>query len=199
MMSSSNSLNGGDWPKDSEELLETFWAAATFHAGAVEVARDYADRLNTKADQPSNPISNVSRDFAVDAEMFRDMAEDLIEVFAILSRRVRVTAEKARLDQLEDPNEVRRLKKRIENLHKKLYIECLEALGTGVEEAKAMANRIREDPEQADRPEHLTELDKVIDDAEDILSRESDFETQFDVHEDEDEDEDEDDVEGHSA
>lgn len=193
MMSSSKQLNSGDWPKDSEELLETFWAAATFHAGAVEVARDYADRLNTKAGQASNPISNASREFAVDAEIFRDMAEDLIEVFAVLSRRVRVTAEKARLNQLDNPNEVRRLKTRIESLHKKLYIECLEALGTGVEEAKAMANTIREDPEQADRPEHLTELDNVIDDAENILSRESEFEAEFDV------DEDEDGVEGHSV
>jgi len=179
-MSSGKQLNGRDWPKDSEELLETFWAAATFHAGAVEVARDYADRLNTKAGYASNPISNVSQELAVDAEVFRDMAEDLIEVFVILSRRVRVTAEKARLNQLEEPNEVRRLKDRIKELHGKLYIECLEALGNGVDEAKAMADKIREDPEQTDRPQHLTELDDVIDDAENILNRERDYEGKFD-------------------
>lgn len=192
-MSSDSQMSGGDWPKDSEELLKTFWDAATFHAGAVEVAREYADELTEKADRAAGPTASVSRKFGIDAEIFKDMAEELIEVFALLSRRVRVTAEKARLNQLDNPNEVRRLQNRIRKIHRNLYIECLEALGKGVEEAKQMANQLREDPEQADRPEHLSELDDVIDDAEEILNRETDPEAAFESNNadpvDEDEDE----------
>lgn len=179
-MSSDGQVTGDDFPKDSEELLKTFWDAATFHAGAVHVARDYADRLDTKLEQSPGPL-HPTQDFLIDAENFKILAEDLIEVFARLSRRVRVTAEKARLNQLENPNEVRRLKVRIQSLHRDLYIECLEALGKGVEEAKEVANTLREDPEQADRPEHLSELDAVIDDAENILNRDTDPEDTFDV------------------
>lgn len=197
-MSSESQMGEDDFPHDSEELLKTFWDAATFHAGAVHVARDYADRLDTKLEQTPGALP-PTQDFLIDAENFKILAEDLIEVFARLSRRVRVTAEKARLNQLDNPNEVRRLKTRIENLHRDLYIECLEALGKGVEEAKEVANTLREDPEQADRPEHLSELDAVIDDAEDILNRDTAPEEAFESDHSDDEEEDEEREDGPSA
>jgi len=185
-----DSSSGPDWPRDAQELFVAFWEAATFHAGALQAARDYADKFDASAADATGPINGVADEFAVDAEIFKEMAEDLIETFARLSRRVRVTVEKSRLDQLENPREVRHLRERIQNLHRELYIECLESLGHGVDQAKEIANALRANPKQTARPEHLAQLDDVIDEAEEILNRNDTPERRFDAGEREDEDED---------
>lgn len=186
--------SGPDWPRDAQELFVAFYEAATFHAGALQAARDYTEKFDASAGSAS-PLGAVADDFAVDAEILEGMLAELTETFARLSRRVRVVIEKARLDHLDNPAEVRRLKDRLRDLHREMYIECLERLGNGVDTAKEVANALRTNPEQTTRPEHLSELDDVIDEAEGILDGEASLESEFD-DEAEDEEEDEDEEEG---
>jgi hypothetical protein len=176
---SMDSPTGPEWPRDARELFVAFWEAATFHAGALQAARDYADKFDEHAAEGGGALGPVTEEFAIEAEMFQNLAEDLIGTFAHLSKQVRITVEKARIDQLENPAEVRRLKDRIRDLHRNLYVECLEALGNGLGEAKRIANHLRSNPEQVDRPEHLNELDQAIDEAEAMLDRDEDPEEQL--------------------
>lgn len=180
------SSSGPEWPRDAQELFTAFWEAATFHAGALQAARDYAEKFDDRADSDVASLGSVASEFAADAEVFKMMAEDLIETFASLSKQVRITVEKARLNELDNPAEVRRLKDRIRSLHRELYIECLESLGHGLDQAKEIATQLRSNPEQTKQPEHLTQLNDVIDEAEDILSQDDSPEREFGEDEDDD-------------